>query len=632
MILILSQISNSIYMDKIIRYILYTIMLSHLAKSEEIATLSYYEKFNNAVISYNDGRYSLAASKFSNILSNERAYRDPACQLMMAKSQYHLKLYQKAHRSCKSILTNYPNSPYEYDALVLMGDIALQENNETKAFKYYLNARPQIEDPLYLNEIDQRIYNCIGIGVKEESLEGLLFKEKNQFNRAIINLSRAYRAWMSGNDYDLEFIINEIDTFYLPGHFSSLFGSLKRTISEQNKRPITIAVLLPLSGLKKNQGLSYLLGLSEFLNQSNIDKSIRFLVFDTMGLVTNTLGIINHLSSNPEVIAILGPLTRDEVIALSGIQLQLPILIPKIELSGIADIADHLFFLSPSAEVIAKRTAEIIIKELNLERIAILSPGNGKIKSLTDHFINECRQLGIDPVAIEWYIEKPEDISRQLKNIRSTAWDLVPEDEKEDFTLNLEIDSLDALFDVDVNDFFELPSENKVEKMDKKDSAKVILETIEAFYVPIRSDELTFVGTQIPLYNFNTLFFVNENWLDMSLLNQEVIGPHFQGMKIISDVNSAISNGDQDTFTNYYSIATDHVSFIYSIIEGGISKRKHFLENLKKNNRFDGLLTSIKFIGKNNNQNGFAQVIEYSNNKIKQTGIYNGEEFIQSSK
>ena len=619
-------------MDKIIRYILYTIILSQLARSEEVDTLSYYEKFNNAVISYNEGRYNLAASKFSNILSNERAYRDPASQLMMAKSQYHLKLYQKAHRACKSILTNYPNSPYEYDALVLMGDIALQENNETKAFKYYLNARPQIEDLLYLNEIDQRIYNCIGIGVKEESLEGLLFKEKNQFNRAIINLSRAYRAWMSGNDYDLEFIINEIDTFYLPGHFSSLFGSLKRTISEQNKQPITIAVLLPLSGLEKNQGLSYLLGLSEFLNQSNIDKSIRFLVFDTMGLVTNTLGIINHLSSNSEVIAILGPLTRDEVIALSGIKLQLPILIPKIELSGIADIADHLFFLSPSAEVIAKRTAEIIIKELNLERIAILSPGNGQIKSLTDHFINECRQLGIDPVAIEWYIEKPEDISRQLKNIRSMAWDLVPEDEKEDFTLNLEIDSLDALFDVDVNDFFELPSENKVEQMDKKDSAKVILETIEAFYVPIRSDELTFIGTQIPLYNFNTLFFVNENWLEMSLLNQEVIGPHFQGMKIISDVNSAISNGDQDTFTNYYSIATDHVSFIYSIIEGGISKRKHFLENLKKNNRFDGLHTSIKFIGKNNNQNGSAQVIEYSKNKIKQTGTYNGEEFIQSSK
>ena len=98
------------------------------------------------------------------------------------------------------------------------------------------------------------------------------------------------------------------------------------------------------------------------------------------------------------MISILGPLTRDEVISLSGLKLQLPILIPKSELSYVADIAENLFFLSPSNKIIAKRTAEIIIKELNLERIAILSPGNGQIKSLTDNFINECRQLGTDPV------------------------------------------------------------------------------------------------------------------------------------------------------------------------------------------------------------------------------------------
>ena len=84
-----------------------------------------------------------------------------------------------------------------------MGDIALQENKETKAFKYYLNARPLIEDRLYLNEIDQRIYNCVGMGVKEEVLEGLLFREKNQFNRAIINLSRAYRVKFD-SEYSIE--------------------------------------------------------------------------------------------------------------------------------------------------------------------------------------------------------------------------------------------------------------------------------------------------------------------------------------------------------------------------------------------------------------------------------------------
>ena len=73
------------------------------------------------------------------------------------------------------------------------------------------------------------------------------------------------------------------------------------------------------------------------------------------------------------------------------------------------------------------------------------------------------------------------------------------------------------------------------------------------------------------------------------------------------------------------------VAKIYSIIEQGISKRKHFLENLKNNIRYDGSLTSIKFIGQNKNLNGTAQVIEYSKNKLKKIGIYNGEELIQSS-
>ena len=617
-------------MRSLIQLILLIKMISSICMSEQLDTLTYYEKFDNALTIFKEGRYRLAESKFSSILSNDREYKDPVTQLMMAKAQYHLKLYDKAHRSSKSILASYPNSPYEKDALILLGDIALGQNNSTRAFKYYLEARPQIEDRLYLNQIDERIYNCIGVGVKEETLEGLLFREKNQFNRAIINLSRAYRAWMNGNDYDLEFIINEIDTFYLPGYFSSLFGSLNNLISDEIKQPATIAVLLPLSGLHSDMGLSYLLGLSEFLDRPNISKAIRLLVYDTKGIVAHTLEIIKHLSASSEVMAVLGPLTRDEILSLSGQDLKLPIMLPKSELSGLSDIADNLFFLSPSSRMIAKRTAEIMIEELNLKHIAVLSPGNGQIKVVTDYFIEECHQLGIDPIALEWYIEKPENISRQLKNIRKIAWDLIPEDEQEDNSLGLEIDSLDALFDVDVTDFFELPPDEEVEKMDKKDSSKVFLETIEAFYVPIRQDDLTYIGTQLPLYNFSTLFFVNENWLEMSILNQDVIGPHFQGMRIISDVNSAISNGNQDSFANYHSLAEDHISFIYSITKQGVSKRKHFVERIKKHNGFDGNRSSIKFVGSNNNTNGSVQVLEYSDNEIKKIGVYDGGEFIQN--
>ena len=177
---------------------------------------------------------------------------------------------------------------------------------------------------------------------------------------------------------------------------------------------------------------------------------------------------------------------------------------------------------------------------------------------------------------------------------------------------------------MDVTDFFELPPED-IDLMDKKDSAKVLLETIQAIYIPINPEELTYIGTQLPFYNFSTLIFGNENWLNMPLLNQEVIGPHVNGMYVVSDVNSAISNGVQDSFSNYYTLAFDHLSFIQSIRDQGIFNRRQFKEKLRSNNQFLGNHTSINFSGRNKNENGVVQILRYLNTRLKRDGIYDGK-------
>ena len=67
-------------------------------------------------------------------------------------------------------------------------------------------------------------------------------------------------------------------------------------------------------------------------------------------------------------------------------------------------------------------------------------------------------------------MDTPLDLSRQLMSIRQKAWELIPQEDDQGDIKNLEIDSLDALFDVDVQDF-SLPNDNE-EKMDKRDSQK----------------------------------------------------------------------------------------------------------------------------------------------------------------
>ena len=58
----------------------------------------------------------------------------------------------------------------------------------------------------------------------------------------------------------------------------------------------------------------------------------------------------------------------------------MPVLVPKSEHSGLFNVAKNLFFLAPTSEIIARRTAQLMIHELNLKNIAVLSPGEGQAK------------------------------------------------------------------------------------------------------------------------------------------------------------------------------------------------------------------------------------------------------------
>ena len=605
-------------MVKIKKYLLYFIIFyNSLAISK-----NYHEKFAEALQLFEEGRFRLSEKNFRIILEQKRDYRDPVSQLFVAKSQVHQGLWDRARRTCKTFLANYKNSPYEIDIYILLGDCAFNEGKTTSAFQNYLKARKLIDNLAYKNEIDQRLYNCIGLGLAEEKIEGMLFREKNNFNRAIINLARCYQSWLNGNNYNMKFMIKDIDTYFLPGKFSNIFGELKKSLDQISGKPITFGVIIPLSGFNKKLGESYLLGLAESFKSTNI----RFIIYDSKGLGTNALQIAKNIYGNNLISGIIGPLTSDEVFALSGSMFEIPILIPKLTPVNIPALNENLFFLSPSIKTLAEKTAHLMINELGYTSIAILSPGYGENKFKTDYFIKECHQLGVNPVAVEWYVETPLDLSRQLSSIRQKAWQLIPNEDTQESIVNLEIDSLDALFDVDVQDFFSLPNEDE-EKMDKRDSSKVELETIQALYIPIEEGELTYVGTQLPFYNLKTNIFGNENWLNMKLLNQKVIGPHVQGLRIVSDFLYTIINEKDDSSINYYNMGYEHVNFLEKVLRNTFLNRKQLTQKLRSQKGYFGDNITIGFTGPEKNENGSVQVLQYQNQKIKVIGTFEGQSY-----
>ena len=594
------------------KYILYLLILFNSFTFSK----TYYEKFEEAFQLYKDGRFRLSEQNFKNILAKDRDFKDPVSHLFVAKSQSHQGLWSDTRRTCKTFLANYKNSPYEIDIYTLLGDCAFKEGKITLAFQNYLNARKKIFNIEYKNDLDQRIYNCIGLGLSEEKIEGMLFREGNNFNRAIINLARSYQAWLYGNDFNMKSMIKEVDTYYLPGKFSNLFGELKKVANKNLIRPTSFGLIIPLSGASKKLGENYFLGLVESYNSDNI----RILVYDSGGLGSNTLRITKNLLKNNLISGIIGPLTDEEVFALAGLDLDIPVLIPKLSQHGLPALNKSLFFLSPSIKTLAEKTAQLIVKELGFTSIAVLSPGYGLNKLKTDFFIEECQQLGIDPVAIEWYMDTPLDLSRQLGSIRQEAWKLIPQENNQTDIKNLEIDSLDALFDVDVQDFFSLPGDNE-EKMDKRDSSKVELETIQAIYIPIESKELTYVGTQLPFYNLKTNIFGNENWLNIKLLNQKVIGPHVQGLRVASDLLSVNLNEEDDLYSNYYNLAFEQMKFFENVLGNNYFNKKQLDHKLRNQEGYFGRNLTIVLSGINKNENKAVQILQYQNQKMIINGV-----------
>ena len=148
--------------------------------------------------------------------------------------------------------------------------------------------------------------------------------------------------------------------------------------------------------------------------------------------------------------------------------------------------------------------------------------------------------------------------------------------------------------------------------MDKKDSTKIILETIEAIYIPLRNGDLTYIGTQFPIYNLETKIFGNENWLDMDVLKQESIGPHVEGIKIISGFSSQLLSSNYNLYINYSTLAQDHAKFLDKIVKVKIPNKRMYNLDFEFIKIFNGVITSIFLQGQNRNLNeGVVQVLEY---------------------
>lgn len=577
--------------------------------------------FKSAVDQYNKGNYKDAEQILEKIYPAEKSYFSEELAFLSMRIKYRLNDYFTCREIGKQLLIEYPNSVYVPNILIVFGDIFIAEGLYEAAFRTYLKAFGINEDRHYQTNIVKRIFLSLQFGISPNIPEELLSIEIDQDLIQILLLAKVHTELFAGQQLKAETTLSQIDFNELSELNYDYYSKLKDKLSDNLTGHAIAGVVLPLTGKDAKIGREFLDGLkyAEANNYSD-DIGLSFIVYDNMGDQLKTLEAFLAITNNPNVVAAIGPISTDNSIIAGSIAETsgIPLIIPTTAINGLSEISDNIFMMNSDLKTRGELAGQIIAEMLEAKNIAVLAPADKFGKSLVDAFTNKLKSYNKVPKIIEWYSGIPMNLDRQFMSIRAAAWELSDTTASLDL-LNTTIDSIFA------EQIFE------EEGMTADDSSKVILNSIDAIYMPIHPDHLDYVGAQYPAYNLDAIVVGNDNWADLEVLRKENIGPHFAGLVVISNYNyhqiDLLNNNFDNKHTGYFYQAIDCYNLLIKSLTEANTSNKSLLQILSNIDDFSGLFGTYNFTERGNHVNSTLNIVQFDGYKFDE--YINPTQFIQ---
>ena len=580
------------------------------------------KQIDMAIEHFNEDRFAISETIIKKLMEKPLGVYEPKSRIMLMKTAYALNKKEDVKIIGRDFLESFPKNEFAKDVYLKFGDTFVDEQNFNSAFRMYIKARTLTANEEFLYLVDHRLLNTIQLNIPSTTISELSMISTNSSERIICTLAKSFNDISSGNPDECASSLYQVNPEEIPIYYFDLYEKLLRASYQPAIKTITVGVIIPLTGDNMIQGNSFLRGMHKALSSSiNSNKKIAFMIKDNEGDEIQTIRVVNELEKNPAVKAIIGPISEtNAIIAANSLQgKNIPLLIPSATLDGITSLGNNIYQLNSNLSVRGKIAARYITKILELDSIAVLAPADNFGHALTDAFVKEVDQLGKKIVGVEWYSGIPTDLKRQFKNLRKIAFDLKEKDNNYDEYLGMVLDSLDFLFELSDDDLFDIPDDED-EKLTALDSSKLKLNTIQAIYSPAHPDHLAYIGTQFPMYYFETQIVGNDSWKNLDVLNQSNIGPHMEGLVIISN-NYSIDIKDQ-----IYNQAFDCTQLIYSIVNDQNNGRLALAKKLSNLSDFSGESHNVRFF--DSNLNTSLQVLRYENNQITRSGYFVGDSLL----
>lgn len=585
-------------------------------------------KFNQAVENYNEGKYATTSTILKRLLAdNPLSFEEPSL-LLLLKSQVALDQTEQAKETARVFFAKFPKTIYLVNIMETLGDLYVNESAFESAYRMYHRSRSLSSNFKTTNKIDSKLLKLIKVRLPSSILNEMLILESKKESINIHLLAKANSDMLNGLPDEAAIILNKIDPLFLPDIYALFYENLLRRSYEPPSAVLMVGIVLPISGKNAKEGEAFLSGFYAGEKSFNKDNQrLSILVKDTRSNDLQAIIDARNLEKMNQIKTIISPLNEQSSLAITSAlsNTDLPIILTNTQQNDLSNINSKTFHFNSTLATQGKMAARYAVNQLGLKFLAVVSPAdqNGEIQ--TDAFIKEVDLLGANVVVSEWYSGQPKNLKRQFKNIRRIAFDLLPKEENYDEALGMSIDSLDALFDISTEDYFDLPKKKK-NKMSSSDSSKVILSTIDGIYLPINLDDLEFIGPQIPMYNLETKIIGNNNWQNLNILQKENIGPHIKGLSIITNftqqnTDPELYNGNQQySFYNGYNVA----KLLTQVdIEG---QSRELLNNALRNLDFHKGVGFFYSPSLSNKQiNSAFQIIEFDGKGFKHQGVFRGD-------
>ena len=616
--------------------------------------------FVQAMKEFTSQQYDSAASSFAAILRDyPRSHRSTGASIMGAKAYYHVGNYRESIRLLKDLMDVYPESEYIDDAHYTLGLDYYRLGRYEDAAGEFLVAW-QTAKKLKLETNSERMLEMLAstqLSVAE--LQMMLPAASANAAKALLNYSIAEKIFQTGDVRNAIAVLHTVTS--LPSDLKYVAEAEKLLNRIEKGGVLKVGVVLPLMlkmgpGAPK-AGVEALEGIQQAVDEYNVNglPKISLEIRDTEGDPSVASRTVSELCSDDGVVAIVGPMSSEDVFAAAGVAntLGVPLLTPTATRNGIAAVGPYIFQVNPDFEARGRAMARYAFEQRGARRFAVLASQGSVGQPLANAFIDEVKQLGGDMVDVEWYFPGSTDMRPQLLAMRKKALETAQvaivdfaARMKEDALVNMQrwgvpsqvLDSLiERNLSAPVTYLFGKDGQHIADSLGvptilvppKFDSLAIPVDNIDALFVPIAtSDEIGVVTSQIKYYNFQTLMLGTEDWNELSELDenrQYSSGAIFTTDTYI-DANSPTYTAFAARFQQKYGkkpvkntlLGYDTMGLLIHTVKEGAIQRNEIAAALPAIKGYVGLHSTISFTEKR--VNSYLTVLQFKNRTISKIG------------